>query len=82
MDCEGTQTVDDCGIFEQSILIISVILNIVFAYVLRVVGGAMYPFFIVVSLWSMVGVVHSDLGLRLEYLKTEWPTPGHQRSVQ
>jgi len=57
VDYEGTPAVGDEGIHEKPILIISISLNIVLAYVLRVVGGAMYPFFIVVSLWSALYIL-------------------------
>ncbi|UCH04319.1 MAG: DUF2029 domain-containing protein, partial [Candidatus Thorarchaeota archaeon] len=65
MDYGSTPTLDAEAILQKSVAIVLVILNILFAYVLRVVGGAMYPFFIVVSLWSALYILTLAYILRI-----------------
>ncbi|MFX1416886.1 MAG: hypothetical protein ACFFC0_08735, partial [Promethearchaeota archaeon] len=57
MDHGSTPTLDDEVVLEKRITIFLIVLNIFSAYVLRVVGGAMYPFFVVLSLWSALYIL-------------------------
>ncbi|MFW9803323.1 MAG: glycosyltransferase 87 family protein [Candidatus Thorarchaeota archaeon] len=49
----------------QALLIIAVLLNLVPAFILRFVGGIMYPFFIVVFLWTALYIITLAIAVRI-----------------
>ncbi|MFW9799925.1 MAG: glycosyltransferase 87 family protein [Candidatus Thorarchaeota archaeon] len=61
---------------DRMILTIAVVLNVIPPLLLRFVGGAMYPFFIVVALWSALYIVTLALALHLKKQSVESPLFG------
>jgi hypothetical protein len=71
-DSEGKDGLFDSILsrYGSSILIIAAVANIVPAFLLRIVGGIMYPFFIVVFLWSALYIFTITIALKIEGMST------------
>ncbi len=58
---------------ERMLLLLAVILNLVPPLLLRFVGGSMYPFFIVVAIWSALYILTLAFALHLKRQRMESP---------